>query len=350
MSKVPENLKDSKLSQYLVANGYSRIHQGKVRDTYLIPGNSKKLLVVATDRISIFDFVLNALVPKKGEVLTALTHFWMMNELSEFENHLVTSSYSNFFNSAYDLREELLPELELERCLIVKNMKDKLYPFEMIFRHHIGGSVFKKYQETGMAGGHELPKGLPKWSKLKTPIFTPSTKEEVGHDVNVDANYFFEEMTNKGLGEEAKKVVEIITKIYEKAYAFAEESGILIIDTKLEVAGKTIVDEILTPDSSRFTLKKDWEKAMKEGRDPQFLDKQPVRDWGSTVETPFYKDGNQIIGINKLDPENPEHVNFVHNLIVPEKVINDTTKRYLNLFETITGVRLNEYQEIEMGV
>lgn len=350
MTKVPENLKDSKLSQYLIANGYSRIHQGKVRDTYAIPGNSKKLLVVATDRISIFDFVLNASVPQKGEVLTALTHFWMMNELSEFENHLVVSEYSDFFNAAFDLREELMPELEVGRCLIVKNMKDKLYPFEMIFHHHIGGSVFKKYQETGIAGGHELPKGLPKWSKLETPIFTPSTKEEVGHDINIDANYFLEKMNEQGFEEEARGVVETITKIYKKAYAFAEEKGILIIDTKLEVAGPTIVDEILTPDSSRFTLKKDWEKAMKEGRDPQFLDKQPVRDWGSTIETPFYKNGNQIIGIGNLDPENSAHVWFVQNLVVPEKVIKDTTKRYLNLFEMITGIRLNEYQEIEMGV
>lgn len=333
---------------YLTEEGYTRIHQGKVRDTYVLDNN--QLLVVASDRISIFDFVLNAEVLNKGEVLTALTHFWMTKQLSEFQNHLVPSKKNNSFNAVIDLRGKSLPLLQVGNCLVVKNMKDCLYPFELIFRHHIGGSVFKTYQETGKAGGQELPPNLQKWSKLETPLFTPSTKAEVGHDVNVDANYFFEIMNQKGRGIQAKKVVEILIKAYKKAYAFAETKGILILDTKLEVAGPMIVDEILTPDSSRFTFKTDWEQSMKEGRDPQFLDKQPVRDWGSTITTPFSKNGDQIIGINKLDPQNSEHNEFVQNLVVPQEVIDDTTRRYLYLFAVITGSTLEEYQRVEMGV
>jgi len=348
MAQVPDQLKEDILSQYLKSHGYCRVNQGKVRDTYFL--NRKELLVVATDRISIFDFVLNATVPQKGEVLTALTHFWMMNELGEFNNHLITSKYFVTHNSAFDLKEEKLPELPIERCLIVQNMKDDLYPFEMIFRHHIGGSVFKQYQKTGMAGGQKLPPDLPKWSKLIEPIFTPSTKEEVGHDINIDSDYFFKSMNEKGLRNESIQVVEMIKTLYKKAYAFAEEKGILIIDTKLEVAGLTIVDEILTPDSSRFVLKEDWVKAKEEGRDPNFLDKQPVRNWGSSVETPFYKGDNKIIGINNLDPENLSHLNFVHSLDVPVEVIEGTTARYLELFQMITGIPLKEYQTKNMGV
>jgi phosphoribosylaminoimidazole-succinocarboxamide synthase len=349
MPNVPINLVDTSVSTYLKRMGYTRIHQGKVRDTYHIDKNH--LLVVATDRISIFDFVLNALIPKKGEVLTALTHFWLMTRINA-KNHLINSKITDAFNAAFDLREELFPDLPIERCLVVKNLKGELYPFEMILRHHIGGSVFKEYQKTGKAGGNNLPLGLAKWSKLETPIFTPSTKEEVGHDVNVDADYFFKIMKEKGLEKESKKVVDMIIKVYQEAYAFAEEKGILIIDTKMEVAGLTIVDEILTPDSSRFVFKEDYENAMAEGRDPQFLDKEPVRIWGRGIETPFVDPGGFefIIGINNLDPENPEHVSFVHGLELPKEVIEKTTERYIDLVEKITGMSLDRYQDIMMGV
>jgi len=225
-----------------------------------------------------------------------------------------------------------------------------MWDFEMIFRHHIGGSVFKKYQETGIAGGHILPKGLPQWSKLDEPIFTPSTKAEVGHDVNVDEDYFFKVMTERGLHNEAQFVVAQLADAYKAAYAYAAENGILILDTKFEVAGPIFADEILTPDSSRFVKEDDWREAMEKGQNPKFLDKQPIRDWGSTVETPFYKDGNQIVGINKLDPENEEHLEFVHSLIVPEEVIFDATRRYLEIFNLLTGYPLEEYQQIVMGI
>jgi phosphoribosylaminoimidazole-succinocarboxamide synthase len=350
MAKIPVNFQKDSLSEYLQKNGLKRISQGKVRDTYYL--DEDRLLVVASDRISVFDFVLNALIPKKGEVLTALTHFWLTKILL-FENHLIPSKGNEMGfteNAAADLKENGLSELPLERCLVVKNLTGKMYPFEMIYRHHIGGSVFKSYQKTGSAGGHQLPLGLPKWSKLDSPIFTPSTKEDVGHDVNVDANYFFTEMEKAGHGSEALKTVNMLSEVYAMAYKYAEKKGILILDTKFEVAGEIIADEILTPDSSRFALKTDWKQALAEGRDPKFHDKQPVRDVMAKVATPFFNDKNQpITGINNLNPENEEHVAFVHGLEIPEDVIAGTTERYLKIFKMITGMNLESYQLGELG-
>ena len=267
MAKIPKNLQSDKLSQYLSGMGLQLLFQGKVRNTWCLDDGC--LLVVATDRISIFDFVLNALVPKKGEVLTALTHFWLTKILHDSIHHLVKSVSNHAFNDAYDLRNDFLSTLPIERCLVVENMAGKIYPFEMIFRHHIGGSVFKSYQKTGFAGGQKLPPNLPKWAKLDKPIFTPSTKEDVGHDVNVDAAFFISKMTEEGMEAEAYQSVYLLEQAYATAYAYAEARGILILDTKFEVAGgPKIVDETLTPDSSRFVSKADWAEAMEEGRDP----------------------------------------------------------------------------------
>lgn len=349
MASVPTHLEKDALPEFLFNEGFQRMSQGKVRNTYTL--NEKYLLVVATDRVSIFDFVLGNPVPNKGEVLTALTHFWLTKILPEFRNHLISSAINHKFNAAYDMRASFYPDLSIERCLIVRNMKNDLYPFEMIYRHHIGGSIFKSYQKTGIVSGVKIEANLPKWSKLRKPLFTPSTKEEIGHDINVNAQYFFDEMSKQGKNDEAVTVFKMLSDAYAKAYSYAEEKGILILDTKFEVAGKMIVDEILTPDSSRFVLKDDWEKAMEEGRDPYFYDKQLVRDWGAKVPTNFFDDkGEKIVGINKLDPKNPDHVNFVHNLKIPYEIIKETTRRYLKIFELLTGKTLEEYQRNDMGV
>jgi len=336
------------LSTRLQAGGITRTSSGKVRDTYYL--NDDRLLVVATDRISIFDFVLNALVPQKGEVLTALTHFWLTEVLYNFKHHLIKSDQSEY-NAAHDLQGGPFTDLPLERCLVVKNLSGCVWPFEMIYRHHIGGSIYKKYLETGMAGGQVITPNLPQWSKLDKPIFTPSTKEDVGHDVNVDADYFFRHMEEGGV-RYAHEVANMLAEAYAIAYAYAEQKGILILDTKFETAAGIIIDEIITPDSSRFVLKEDWEDAMEKRRSPDFHDKQPVRDLFMKVMTPFLnkKDGSPITGINNLDPENNEHVTFVHGLEVPEEIISGTTKRYLDIFERITGRALADYQRNAMGV
>ncbi|MFZ4648604.1 MAG: phosphoribosylaminoimidazolesuccinocarboxamide synthase [Patescibacteria group bacterium] len=352
MAKIPENLREDALSKYLQEHGLKRIGQGKVRDTYYL--DNERLLVVTTDRISIFEFVLGVLVPKKGEVLTALTHFWLTKVLHQWKNHLINCEHPNLNycpNTASLLKETLLPDLQIERSLIVRNLSGKMYPFEMIFRHHIGGSVFKQYQKTGMAGGLELPANLPKWSKLESPIFTPSTKEDVGHDINVNGDYFYSEMEKLGLKEEAEMVVWNLDSAYSIAYKYAEERGVLILDTKFEVSGLIIADEVLTPDSSRFGLADDCVRAIAENREPKSYDKQAVRDWGAKVITPFFDESNNcIVGINKLDPEIEDHVHFVHSLEIPTDIITGTTERYLNIFKILTGKSLEEYQKAEMGL
>ena len=352
MAHIPEHLKNAGLPEFLFTESIQRVSSGKVRDTFLYMVGA--LLMFASNRISIFDFVLSSLVNKKGEVLTALTHFWicwLSENVPGFKHHLICSASTPKFNAAYDIRNDEYIDLPVERCLLVKDLTEKLYPFEMIFRHHIGGSVFKKYQETSVVGGQILPAGLPKWAKLSKPLFTPSTKEAVGHDINVDAQYFYQEMEKKGLGEEAFQAVNMLSNAYSKAYAYAEERGILILDTKFEVAGPRLVDEILTPDSSRFTLKEDWEKTMVSGGDQYFYDKQLVRDWGSKVPTPFEDEkGKIIIGINKLDPKNVEHILFVDKLEVPMEILEETTRRYLKIFQLLTGQTLADYQQNEMGV
>ena len=343
MEKIPENLRNSELTKYLEKNGLPLIHEGKVRNTFQI--DNDRLLIVATDRISIFDFVLNAEIPRKGEVLTALTHFWLTGPLKEYKNHLIYSEMGDHTNQAYDLQFYNLWDLPIERCLVVQNLSGLVWSFEMIYRYHLGGSVYKKYLATGKAGGHELPRNLPQWSKLNEPIFTPSTKEEVGHDVNVDVDYFFAEMKKANKDEIAHEMANELARLYYEAYAYAKERGILILDTKFEVADRIIIDEILTPDSSRFAEASDWEQAMKEGRDPYFKDKQPVREWGKKIATPF-----GVTGIDKLKPENEEHISFVHGLVVSDEIIKDCAERYLWIFEKLTGESLDSYQKRAMGV
>lgn len=319
MAKIPERVKNASIipsiKEYLV-------YQGKVRDTYRLPyGDDSLLLLCATDRLSIFDFVLNTLVPHKGEILTALTEFWFTEIISEFPNHLIPSIACPEKNYAFDLKETF-SDIPLNRCLAVEEVE--IPPYEMIFRHHLGGSVYKEYEKTGMAGGQNLPAGLPKWSCLDQPLFTPSTKSKDGHDVNISASDYYEAM-----GEKGRESVKMFKDAYEKAYAFAREKGIIILDTKFE--GLDIVaDEVLTPDSSRFTTEEDWKKAIREKRDPIFYDKEVVRQWGKTVKTPF-----GTTGIHTLDPENSEHVAFVHGLEVPAEIIEETSRRYFSIFYRI---------------
>lgn len=331
---------ESTMKIYLKSFDIEPFHMGKVRNSYPYPERSDLRIVEATNRLSIFDFILNVLISRKGEVLTALTHFWLTGVLAEMPNHLAYSSKYPNQNMVHDLRE-LLPEIPIENCLVVRNIE--IPPYELIFRGHIGGSVFEEYQKTGKAGGKRLPKNLPKWKKLDEPIFTPSTKGDT--DINITAEEYLQVMGLRG-----RKAVEMFEESYKLAYLYAADRGILIFDTKFEGIDE-IGDEVLTPDSSRYGIIDDYETAMREGRDPAFYDKEMVRNWGRTVETPFIDSKeNQITGINKLDPENEEHIVFVHGLKIPDKIISETTKRYLEIFERLTGYKLKEYQQRFMYV
>jgi phosphoribosylaminoimidazole-succinocarboxamide synthase len=268
-----------------------------------------------------------------------MTHFWLTQVIMDLPNHLVLDA--NNFNAASKLTD-LFPELPVERCLVVKDFSGQLDEFELIFRKHPGGSIWKDYLETGIISGQVMPEGLTKWQCLDWAIFTPSTKEVEGHDINKEASHYFETM-----GEASQEFIAALTAAYEQAYAYAKTKGILILDTKFEGSSKlgVLADEVLTPDSSRFCEISNWEESIANKKDPDFWDKQIVREWGKKVETPF-----GTTGINSLDPKNQEHLDFVHSVEVPGEVIKKVSERYLEIFSKLTGMELYDYQAKKMGI
>ena len=281
------------------------LHRGKVRDIYDL-GDS--LLIVATDRISAFDVVLPTPIPDKGKILTKLTLFWLNFLKDIVENHLITANIDEYPEVLKKHREVLEG-----RSMIVK--KAKVFPVECIVRGYITGSAMKEYLKTGMVCGIPLPLGLKEADKLPEPIFTPSTKAELGsHDVNIT----FEEMI-KIVGEEtAEALKELSLKLYKTASSYAEERGIIIADTKFEFGLHEekiiLVDEVLTPDSSRF-----WPKESYEPGKPQVsFDKQYIRDW---LKNTGWKEGTP-------PPE------------IPTEVVEKTREKYLLALKVLTGEEL----------
>ena len=281
------------------------LHRGKVRDIYDLGDN---LLIVATDRISAFDVVLPTPIPDKGKILTKLTLFWLNFLKDIVENHLITANIDEYPEVLKKHRDVLEG-----RSMIVK--KAKVFPVECIVRGYIAGSAMKEYLKTGMVCGIPLPPGLKEADKLPEPIFTPSTKAELGsHDVNIT----FEEMIKIVGRETAEALKELSLKLYKTASSYAEERGIIIADTKFEFGlhdGKIIlVDEVLTPDSSRF-----WPKESYEPGKPQIsFDKQYIRDW---LKNTGWKEGTP-------PPE------------IPTEVVEKTREKYLLALKVLTGEEL----------
>ncbi|MFH1866620.1 MAG: phosphoribosylaminoimidazolesuccinocarboxamide synthase [Patescibacteria group bacterium] len=341
MTHIPANIKDLAIIPTMKD---CLISQGKVRDTYRVPGRDDLLLTEATDRISIFDFVLPVTVPKKGEVLTALTYFWLTQVFQKIPNHMFPHPDQDYPHNFVHFLGEEYPDIPLVRSLVIRKLG--ILPYEFVYRHHIGGSVFKEYQRHGTAAGQPVQEGLKKWAKIERPIFTPSTKAETGHDQNITVDAYFAETGD----QQGREPVIMASDVYSRAYRYAAINGVLILDTKFELgrdgAGKLyLADEVLTPDSSRFTISSAWEQAMANGQDPPFYDKQPVRDWGSQIETLFSnKQGEKIVGLKGLNPEDLAHLEFVDSLQVPTDVISQTTERYLRIFKMITDRSLDEYQ------
>ncbi len=331
---------DQPLSDYLVGKGFRLTNRGKVRDSYDLPDTDEQMVVVATDRISVFDFVLPALVRYKGEVLTALTHMWLTKVFPQVTHHLVQSDVNPAFNAAYDVRAMIAPEIPIERCLVVR--KWPVQPYELIFRKNLGGSVWREYEERGTAAGQPMPHDLQRWAKLETPAFTPSTKEDVGHDVNVTAQSYLDAMGP--LGVETKQNLSLLMI---EACRYAEQRGIMILDSKFEARDGEygLLDEVLTPDSSRFTTVESFNAAMAAGTDPVFYDKEPVRNYARTIQTPF-----AVTGIHKLDPTKPDHLDFVHSLEIPAQILEETTQRYHKIFQMLAGCELHHYQVSQMGL
>ncbi len=276
--------------------------QGKVRDLYDL---GDELLIVASDRISAFDYILEDEIPYKGEVLTRISLFWFdLLAASGIENHLISADVK-------DLPEQFKPYADYlaGRFMLVK--KAKMYPAECIVRGYLAGSGLKEYNASGTVCGIELPCGLVNSSKLPQPIYTPSTKAEIGdHDENVSF-----ERTCEIMGEQAASALrDASLKVYSTAADYAASKGIIIADTKFEfgdIDGKlTLADEVLTPDSSRFWRAEDYEP----GRSQASFDKQFVRDW---LNDNWDRQGN------------PPRL--------PQEIIDATSQKYIQAFEMITG-------------
>ena len=275
--------------------------QGKVRDLYDL---GDRLLLVATDRISAFDYILEDEIPCKGQVLTQLSCFWFELLDGVVENHLISADVA-------DLPGQFKPYADYLRGRFMLVKKADMFPLECIVRGYLAGSGLAEYQKQGTVCGIQLPSGLMNSSKLPEPIYTPSTKAEIGdHDENIS----FERSVELIGEEDASRLRDLAIAVYAKARDHAAAQGIIIADTKFEfgrVDGKIILaDEVLTPDSSRF-----WPgDQYAEGKDQPSFDKQFVRDW---------------LNANWDRQGNPPRL--------PQEVIEKTSEKYIQAYETITG-------------
>ena len=283
--------------------------RGKVRDIYDL---GDKLLIVVTDRISAFDVIMPNGIPDKGVVLNQISLYWFKQVKSLIPNHVISTDISTLPEPFQKAKEQLL-----HRSMVVQ--KAKPLPAECIVRGYLTGSGLKEYQKTGKVCGIELPKGLVESSRIAEPIFTPSTKAEEGHDLNIS----FEEM-KKILKDDALagKVKDVSLAIYKKGRDVADAKGIIIADTKFEFGllnGQLIlIDEVMTPDSSRF-----WPKAeYKEGVSQKSFDKQFVRDYLETLK-----------GWDKTPP----------GPALPEEIVVKTREKYVEAFERLTGRKFGDF-------
>jgi phosphoribosylaminoimidazole-succinocarboxamide synthase len=274
--------------------------RGKVRDVYDL---GDRLVIVATDRISAFDWVLPTPIPDKGRILTGMTRFWL--DMLGVPNHFLSDDLRDM-GCEFLVREDQLAG----RCLLVK--KAQVVPIECVVRGYLAGSGWREYLQSRQVCGIPLPLGLLEGDRLFEPIFTPATKEESGHDVNIS----FREMQRRIGAELASQLRDLSLDVYRTAAFYARGRGILIADTKFEWGrlpdGQIIlIDEVLTPDSSRFWPASEY----RPGASPPSFDKQYVRDWLSAT------------GWDKNSPP-PE---------LPPEVVERTRARYIEAYERLTG-------------
>lgn len=275
--------------------------RGKVRDVYEVEDN---LLIISTDRISAFDYVLPSLIPDKGKYLNEISSHWFRSTQNLIPNHVVND------------KPYLLPELSgfsdliKERSILAKKLD--CFPIEAIVRGYIVGSGWKTYQQDGEISGVKLPKGLHFADRFPEPIFTPTTKEEHGHDENIT----FSQMVDLIGKEDAESIRRLSLELYKTVYRMAEDKGIIIADTKFEFGrdktGKIVlIDEIFTPDSSRFWKMADYQP----GVEPPAYDKQFVRNHLNSC------------GWDKNSPPPP----------LPDEVIQKTNEKYHEIYQILTG-------------
>ena len=278
--------------------------KGKVRNVYDL-GDS--LLMVVTDRISAFDVVFDELIPDKGKVLSSISAFWFDFTKDIIPNHVITTDPKEYPMGLDKYEEELKG-----RSMLVK--KVKMLPCECIVRGYLEGSALKEYKKSGTVGGMKMPEGLVQGDKLPEPLFTPSTKADEGHDINIT----FEQLIDLLGEEDAKALKEAALKLYTSVSEYALTKGLILADTKFEfgkIDGKLVVaDEMFTPDSSRFWDAADYEP----GRAQKSFDKQYLREWLETL------DWDKTYPAPKL----------------PDEVIAKTAEKYRECYSKLTGKEL----------
>lgn len=277
------------------------VRQGKVRDVYDL---GEHFLMVASDRISAFDWILPTKIPDKGRVLTQISKFWF--DYLDVPNHLISTE-----TDGIQLPEGMTHEEAAGRSMIVK--KCKVVPVECVVRGYLVGSGWRDYQKTGAVCGIELPSDLLNCAKFETPLFTPATKAEEGHDENIS----FEEMT-KAVGKQtAEKLRDLSQRVYTRGRDYAAEKGIILADTKFEWGWfedeLILIDEVLTPDSSRFWPADQYTP----GQNQPSFDKQFVREYLESTDW----DKNS---------EPPE---------LPEAIVNKTRQKYIDAYERLTELK-----------
>ena len=275
--------------------------RGKVRDVFEV---ENKLLIVASDRISAFDYVLPSLIPEKGKILTQLSKFWFEHTELVCPNHLETTNIGDFPSFLHKYRDVLE-----KRAMLVR--KTEVIPVECVVRGYLSGSGWREYKATGETSGIKLPAGLKEADQLEEPVFTPATKAEEGHDLNIS----FKEMKKLVGSDLAAKIKKLSMNLYQKASLYALSKGIIIADTKFEfgLANDEIllVDEIFTPDSSRF-----WPvDRYSPGKSQPSFDKQFVRDYLDST------------GWDKMSPPP----------VLPPSIISQTADKYMEIFRLLTG-------------
>jgi phosphoribosylaminoimidazole-succinocarboxamide synthase len=290
------------------------LRRGKVRDVYVV--DEERLLLVATDRVSAFDVVMAEAIPHKGAVLTQITAWWLRQLAPRIDHHMLSADASEIAREVPALRGY---EQEIAgRAMLCR--RAEVFPIECVVRGYLSGSAWMEYREHGTLAGKPLPKGLRESDRLDPPLFSPATKADVGHDENITV-----ERMRAIVGERsAGKLEDLSREVYQTGRAIATERGIIIADTKFEFGRAKdkdgnekviLVDEVLTPDSSRFWAHDTYEPGHAQ---PSF-DKQPLRDY-------LYEEKRA----GRWNGEHPPpHL--------PREVIDATSKRYLDIFRRLTG-------------
>jgi phosphoribosylaminoimidazole-succinocarboxamide synthase len=294
--------------------------RGKVRDVYEV--DADRLLLVATDRVSAFDVVMGETIPNKGAVLTQITAWWLRRLEDKVEHHMLSANASEIIREVPLLRDH---EQELRgRAMLVR--RTAVFPIECVVRGYLSGSAWKEYRERGTLAGEPLPRGLRESDRLDPPIFSPATKADEGHDENITIDRM-----RSLIGEAAASELQGLSRdIYEAGRVIAATRGIIIADTKFEfgrakstgsgrVEKVILVDEVLTPDSSRFWPADSYEP----GHGQPSFDKQPLRDYLDAEKRAGRWDGN-------YPPPR-----------LPKEVIDATSERYLDIYRRLTGHSLD---------